>query len=56
MNVYKKLVKLARGRDLPVRLAEVAQAAATAPTAIAAYKAFLKLAPNDSLAPAAGRR
>jgi cytochrome c-type biogenesis protein CcmH/NrfG len=52
--VYKKLVGLnPKDATNQYRLAQVAQAANNKAEAIAAYTAFLKLAPNDSLAPAA---
>jgi DNA-binding SARP family transcriptional activator len=52
--VYKRLAALnPKDATNQYRLAQVAQAAGKTPEAIAAYKAFLKLAPNDALAPAA---
>ena len=54
VGVYKKLVTLnPKDATNQYRLAQVAQAANNSADAIAAYTAFLKLAPNDSLAPAA---
>jgi tetratricopeptide (TPR) repeat protein len=54
VGVYKKLVDLnPKDATNQYRLAQVAQAANNSADAIAAYTAFLKLAPNDSLAPAA---
>jgi tetratricopeptide (TPR) repeat protein len=54
VGVYKKLAELnPKDATNQYRLAQVAQAANNKAEAIAAYTAFLKLAPNDSLAPAA---
>jgi len=54
VGVYKKLVALnPKDATNQYRLAQVAQSANNSADAIAAYTAFLKLAPNDSLAPAA---
>jgi tetratricopeptide (TPR) repeat protein len=53
-NSYKRLVKLAPSNaTYQIQLAEVATNLGDKPTAIKAFKAFLKLAPNDSLAPRA---
>jgi cytochrome c-type biogenesis protein CcmH/NrfG len=52
--VYRRLTKLnPKNATNQYQLADVAQSAGDTATAIAAYRAFLKLAPNDSLAPAA---
>jgi cytochrome c-type biogenesis protein CcmH/NrfG len=52
--VYQRLTKLnPKNATNQYQLADVAQAAGDTAAAIAAYRAFLKLAPNDSLAPAA---
>jgi tetratricopeptide (TPR) repeat protein len=52
--VYKRLSDLSpKDATNRYRLAQVAQAAGDNATAIAAYKKFLALAPDDSLAPAA---
>jgi cytochrome c-type biogenesis protein CcmH/NrfG len=54
VGVYKQIVALnPKDATNQYRLAQVAQAANNKPDAIAAYSAFLKLAPDDSLAPAA---
>jgi tetratricopeptide (TPR) repeat protein len=54
VNVYKRLAKLQPlDATTALSLATAATDAADAKTAIAAYKTFLKLAPNDSQAPAA---
>jgi tetratricopeptide (TPR) repeat protein len=54
VGVYKQIVVLnPKDATNQYRLAQVAQAANNKPDAIAAYTAFLKLAPQDSLAPAA---
>ena len=54
VGVYKQLAALnPKDATNQYRLAQVAQAANNKAEAIAAYTAFLKLAPNDSLAPAA---
>ena len=54
VGVYKKLVAVnPKDATNQYRLAQVAQAANNKADAISAYEAFLKLAPNDSLAPAA---
>jgi len=54
VDVYKKLAKLnPEDATNQYRLAQVAQAANDRAEAISAYTTFLKLAPNDSLAPAA---
>ena len=54
VGVYKQLVALnPKDATNQYRLAQVAQSAGNNAEAIAAYTAFLKLAPNDSLAPAA---
>jgi tetratricopeptide (TPR) repeat protein len=53
-NTYKKIGKLQpNDASTQLSLAEAAQQAADTKTEIAAYKRFLKLAPNDSEAPAA---
>jgi tetratricopeptide (TPR) repeat protein len=54
VGVYKKLVA-ANPKDATnqYRLGTVAQSAGDSKTAIAAYKKFLELAPNDALAPTA---
>lgn len=54
VGAYKKLAKLSP-KDAPtqLRLAQVAQAAGDAATATAGYEAFLRLAPDDPLAPSA---
>src|SRR5437870_509640 len=53
VGVYKRIVALnPKDATNQYRLAQVAQSANNKPDAIAAYTAFLKLAPNDSLAPA----
>jgi Flp pilus assembly protein TadD len=52
--VYKRLAALnPKDATNQYRLAQVAQAAGSTSVAVAAYKKFLKLAPDDSLAPAA---
>jgi DNA-binding SARP family transcriptional activator len=52
--VYRRLSGLnPKDATNQYRLAQVAQAAGETATAITAYKTFLKLAPDDSLAPAA---
>jgi tetratricopeptide (TPR) repeat protein len=54
VGVYKQLAALnPKDATNQYRLAQVAQAANNNAEAIAAYTTFLKLAPNDSLAPAA---
>jgi tetratricopeptide (TPR) repeat protein len=54
VGVYRKLADLnPDDATNQYRLAQVAQAAGDRAEAIAGYTAFLKLAPNDSLAPAA---
>jgi tetratricopeptide (TPR) repeat protein len=54
VGVYKKIVALnPKDATNQYRLAQVAQQANNNADAITAYTAFLKLAPNDSLAPAA---
>jgi Flp pilus assembly protein TadD len=54
VDVYKKVVKLnPKDATNQYRLAQVAQNAGDSKTAIAGYKAFLKLAPGDPLAPTA---
>jgi tetratricopeptide (TPR) repeat protein len=54
VGTYKQLAKLSP-KDAPtqLRLAQVAQGAGDTTTAIAAYKRFLQLAPDDPLAPTA---
>jgi tetratricopeptide (TPR) repeat protein len=54
VDIYKKIVAL-RPKDatFQFRLAQVAQGSGDSTTAIAAYKKFLELAPNDSYAPVA---
>ena len=53
-NAYKKLVKLAPDNaSYQIQLGEVATNLGDTPTAEKALKTFLKLAPNDSLAPTA---
>ncbi len=54
VGVYKKLTVLhPKDATNQYRLAQVAQAAGDTSEAITAYKTFLKLAPDDSLAPTA---
>jgi tetratricopeptide (TPR) repeat protein len=54
VGVYKKVVALnTKDATNQYRLAQVAQSAGDSTTAIAAYKAFLELAPDDALAPSA---
>ncbi len=54
VGVYKRLAALnPKDATNQYRLAQVAQAAGETADAIAAYKVFLVLAPNDALAPAA---
>jgi tetratricopeptide (TPR) repeat protein len=54
VGVYKEIVAInPKDATNQYRLAQVAQAANNKPDAIAAYTAFLKLAPDDSLAPTA---
>jgi tetratricopeptide (TPR) repeat protein len=57
VGVYKQLAK-AQPQDASVQfeLAQAAEAASDIPTAIAAYKAFLKLAPDDQSAAAVRER
>jgi tetratricopeptide (TPR) repeat protein len=56
VGVYQKLAELKpEDATTQYRLAQVAQSAGKNAEAIAAYTAFLKLAPNDSLAPTAKR-
>ena len=51
-SVYKKLVALnPSDATTQIQLGQAAQAASDSKTAIAAYSAFLKLAPTDPLAP-----
>ena len=51
---YRRLVKLAPANaTYQFQYAQIAQGLGQKPTAIQAYKAFLKLAPNDALAPRA---
>jgi cytochrome c-type biogenesis protein CcmH/NrfG len=51
-GVYKKLVALSPSdATTQIQLGQAAQAASDSKTAIAAYSAFLKLAPTDPLAP-----
>jgi len=51
-NVYRRLVDLnPKDATTQIQLGQAAQAAQDPTTAAAAYKAFLKLAPNDPLAP-----
>jgi cytochrome c-type biogenesis protein CcmH/NrfG len=54
VDTYKKLAKLSP-KDAPtqLRLAQVAEGAGDTTTAITAYKTFLKLAPDDPVAPSA---
>jgi tetratricopeptide (TPR) repeat protein len=53
-SAYKRLVKVAPGNaTYQFQYAEIAQSLSQTATAITAYKAFLKLAPNDALAPRA---
>ena len=53
-TAYKRLVKLAPANaSYQFQLGRIAQNIGDKTTAIKAYKAFLKLAPNDSLAPTA---
>ena len=54
VGVYQKLGKLSPNDAVTqLRLAQVAQGAGNVPVAIQAYTRFLKLAPDDSLAPSA---
>ena len=54
VGVYQKLAKLSPGDAVTqLRLAQVAQGAGNVTVAITAYKRFLKLAPDDPLAPSA---
>ena len=54
VDTYKKLVKLnPKDATTQLRLAQVAQGAGDTKSAIAAYEAFLKLAPDDPSVPAA---
>jgi tetratricopeptide (TPR) repeat protein len=54
VDVYKQLVVLQPGNATnQYQLGQVAQDAGNTPTAIKAYRKFLALAPNDSLAPSA---
>jgi tetratricopeptide (TPR) repeat protein len=57
VGVYKELAK-AQPQDATVQfeLAQAAEAASDVPTAIAAYKAFIKLAPDDQSAAAVRER
>jgi predicted Zn-dependent protease len=56
-DAYKRLVKVApKNATYQLQLGEVAANIGDKQTATAAYKAFLKLAPNDSLAPRAKQR
>ena len=56
-DAYKRLVKVApKNATYQLQLGEVAANLGDKKTGIAAYKAFLKLAPNDSLAPRAKQR
>jgi tetratricopeptide (TPR) repeat protein len=56
-DAYKKLVKVAPDNaTYQFQLASVADNLSDKKTAIAAYQAFLRLAPNDSLAPHARQR
>jgi tetratricopeptide (TPR) repeat protein len=57
VGVYKQLAK-AEPQDASVQfeLAQAAEAASDLPSAIAAYEAFLKLAPEDQSAPAVRER
>jgi tetratricopeptide (TPR) repeat protein len=56
-DAYKRLVKVApKNATYQLQLGEVAANLGDKQTGIAAYKAFLKLAPNDSLAPRAKQR
>ena len=53
-SAYQRLVKVAPGNaTYQFQYAEIAQSLGQKATAITAYKAFLKLAPNDALAPRA---
>jgi tetratricopeptide (TPR) repeat protein len=57
VGVYRKLADLnPNDATTQYRLAQVAEAAGNSAEAIAGYSAFLKLAPNDSLAPAARKK
>ena len=54
VGVYQNLAKLSPSDAVTqLRLAQVAQGAGNVPVAISAYKRFLKLAPDDPLAPSA---
>jgi tetratricopeptide (TPR) repeat protein len=54
VGVYQQLAKLSPGDSVTqLRLAQVAQGAGNVSVAISAYKRFLKLAPDDPLAPSA---
>jgi len=56
VDAYKRLVALnPRDATNQFQLASVAQTAGDSKTAVAAYRKFLALAPDDSLAPAAKR-
>lgn len=56
-STYKKLVaKSPRDPSLQLQLAQAAEAASDTPTAIAAYKKFLELAPDDPTAGAIRQR
>jgi Flp pilus assembly protein TadD len=56
-GAYKRLAKLApQNASYQLQLGEVAANLGDKQTAITAYKTFLKLAPNDSLAPRARQR
>jgi tetratricopeptide (TPR) repeat protein len=56
-DAYKRLVKIApKNATYQLQLGEVAANLGDKETATTAYKAFLKLAPNDSLAPRAKQR
>jgi predicted TPR repeat methyltransferase len=51
VGTYKQLAKLSpKDATTQIRLAQVAQGAGDVKTAIAAYKRFLQLAPDDPLA------
>jgi cytochrome c-type biogenesis protein CcmH/NrfG len=57
VGVYKQLAKLSpKDATTQLRLAQVAQGAGDTAAAIAAYQKFLKLSPEDSLAPAARKQ
>ncbi|HEY7603144.1 MAG TPA: hypothetical protein VH760_02695 [Gaiellaceae bacterium] len=57
VSVYKKLVKLQPAEpSVRLQLAQIAETAGDTATALAAYKQFVKLAPDDASAPQAKAR